>query len=73
MPGNSFGRNFRITSFGESHGPVIGVVVDGIPAGLVLDLNKIQVQLDRRRPGQSRMTTARNEEDRVQCLSGLFE
>lgn len=73
MPGNSFGRNFKITSFGESHGPVIGVVVDGIPAGLALDLNKIQAQLDRRRPGQSRMTTARNEEDCVQCLSGMFE
>ncbi len=73
MPGNSFGRNFRISSFGESHGPVIGVVVDGIPAGLPLDLNRVQEQLDRRRPGQSRMTTARNEEDRVECLSGLFE
>ena len=73
MPGNTFGRNFRISSFGESHGPVIGVVVDGVPAGLTLDLNRIQSQLDRRRPGQSRMTTARNEEDRVQCLSGLFE
>lgn len=73
MPGNSFGRNFRMTSFGESHGPVIGVVLDGIPAGLPLDLNKVQVQLDRRRPGQSTLTTARNEGDQVECLSGLFE
>jgi len=73
MPGNSFGRNFRMTSFGESHGPAIGVVVDGVPAGLPLDLNKIQAQLDRRRPGQNRLTTSRSESDKVECLSGLFE
>jgi chorismate synthase len=62
-----------MTSFGESHGPVIGVVLDGIPAGLPLDLNKVQAQLDRRRPGQSSLTTARSEGDQVECLSGLFE
>ena len=73
MAGNSFGTRFRITSFGESHGPVIGVVIDGVPAGWSLDLDFVQAQLDRRRPGQSALTTARNEEDRVQCWSGCLD
>lgn len=62
-----------MTSFGESHGSVIGVVLDGVPAGLPLDLNEVQAQLDRRRPGQSALTTPRSEGDQVECLSGLFE
>ena len=70
---NTFGTLFRLTSFGESHGAAIGGVVDGCPAGLVLDLDFIQSELDRRRPGQSRLTTARKEGDRVEILSGVFE
>jgi chorismate synthase len=73
MPGNSFGSLFRITSFGESHGIAIGVVIDGCPAGLKIDLKFIQAQLDRRKPGQSHITTQRKEEDQVQILSGVFE
>ncbi|MFM2375965.1 MAG: chorismate synthase [Bacteroidota bacterium] len=68
---NSFGNIFRITSFGESHGAGIGVVIDGCPAGLDLDLNAIQHQLDLRRPGQSRIATQRSETDRLESLSGL--
>ncbi len=70
---NSFGQRFRITTFGESHGKAIGCVVDGVPAGLVIDEDFIQSELDRRRPGQNRFTTARNESDGVEILSGLFE
>ncbi len=70
---NSFGTLFRITSFGESHGEAIGGVIDGMPAGIVVDTDFIQQQLDRRRPGQSRLTTSRNEPDRVEILSGTFE
>ncbi|MBI1223717.1 MAG: chorismate synthase [Bacteroidetes bacterium] len=73
MPGNSFGHTFRITTFGESHGPAIGVVLDGCPAGLELDLDFIQKELDRRRPGQSAIVTQRQEADRVELLSGVFE
>lgn len=73
MPGNSFGQLFRITTFGESHGPAIGVVIDGCPAGLVFDQSFIQLQLDRRRPGQSALTTARDESDQLEVLSGIFE
>jgi chorismate synthase len=73
MPGNSFGRAFRLTTWGESHGPGVGVVIDGCPPGLAIDESDIQKALDRRRPGQSRITTQRNEEDRVRILSGLFE
>ncbi len=73
MPGNTFGRLFRITTWGESHGPAGGVTIDGCPAGLALDLAAIQAQLDRRRVGQSRMTSARNEPDQVEILSGVFE
>lgn len=70
---NSFGHSFRITSFGESHGAGIGVVVDGCPAGLALDLEAIQHQLDRRKPGQSRITTQRKESDTAEVLSGLVD
>jgi chorismate synthase len=71
--GNSFGKLFRITTFGESHGPAIGVTLDGCPAGLAIDTDLIQHQLDRRKPGQSRITTQRREEDEFQILSGIFE
>lgn len=70
---NTFGTLFRLTTFGESHGAAIGGVVDGCPAGIALDLDFIQAELDRRRPGQSRLTTARKEGDRVEILSGVFE
>lgn len=73
MPGSSFGRLFRVTTFGESHGPALGCIVDGVPPRLPLDEADIQVWLDRRRPGQSRFTTQRREPDRVQILSGVFE
>jgi chorismate synthase len=71
MAGNSFGERFRITTFGESHGPALGVVIDGCPAGFDLDLNAIQLALDRRRPGQSRISTQRKEGDRIEILSGV--
>ena len=71
--GNTFGHLFRITTWGESHGLGIGVVVDGCPPGLPVTAEEIQVELDRRRPGQSRITTQRKEEDRVEIFSGLFE
>ncbi len=70
---NTFGQLFRLTTFGESHGVAIGGIIDGCPAGLSLDLNAIQQELDRRKPGQSTITTARKESDTVQILSGLFE
>ena len=70
---NSFGIKFRITTFGESHGKAIGCVVDGVPAGLEIDEAFIQSELDRRKPGQSDLTTARKEGDRVEILSGVFE
>jgi chorismate synthase len=73
MAGNSFGQVFRITTFGESHGAAIGVVVDGCPAGLEVDENFIQHELDRRRPGQSSIVTQRKEADRVEILSGIFD
>jgi chorismate synthase len=73
LSGNSFGHLFRVTSFGESHGPAIGCVVDGVPPRLPLTEADIQAWLDRRRPGQSRFTTQRREPDRVQILSGVFE
>lgn len=71
--GNTFGTLYRLTTFGESHGPAIGGVVDGMPAGIVVDEDFIQKELDRRRPGQSTLTTARKEPDRVELLSGVFE
>lgn len=70
---NTIGRIFRLTSFGESHGPAVGGVIDGMPAGIEVDEEFIQSELDRRRPGQSRITTARKESDRVELLSGIFE
>jgi chorismate synthase len=73
MAGNSFGQAFRISTFGESHGPALGVIVDGCPAGLPLAAEDIQRDLDRRKPGQSALTTQRQESDRVEILSGLFE
>ncbi len=69
--GNTFGHDFRISTFGESHGGAVGVVVDGVPARLPIDQDAIQVELDRRRPGQSRLTTQRDEADRVEILSGV--
>lgn len=73
MAGSTFGNLFRITTWGESHGPALGVVVDGAPAGLPLGEEDIQVYLDRRKPGQSRITTSRREADQVELLSGVFE
>jgi len=72
MSGNTFGALFRITTWGESHGPAVGVVIDGCPAGLSLEEADIQKELDRRRPGQSIITTQRKEEDRAEILSGIF-
>ena len=73
MSGNSFGKLFTVTSFGESHGLAIGCIVDGCPPGLALTEADIQIDLDRRKPGQSRHTTQRREPDEVQILSGVFE
>ncbi|MGB3075093.1 MAG: chorismate synthase, partial [Chitinophagales bacterium] len=73
MAGNTIGSFFRVTTFGESHGTGIGAVIDGCPAGLEISLEKIQHDLDRRRPGQSHITTQRKESDTVQILSGIFE
>lgn len=73
MSDNSFGRLFRVTTWGESHGPAIGCVIDGCPPRLKLSEEDIQPWLDRRRPGQSRYTTQRREPDRVKILSGVFE
>jgi chorismate synthase len=73
MAGNSFGTLFKLSSFGESHGVAIGGMIDGCPSGLIIDLEAIQHQLDRRKPGQSSITTARKESDTVQFLSGIFE
>src|SRR5690606_38305607 len=73
MSYNSFGHMFRFTTWGESHGPALGVVVDGCPAGLAISAEAIERDLDRRRPGQSRYTTQRREADEVKILSGVFE
>jgi len=73
MPGNSLGSVFRLTTFGESHGQAMGGIVDGVPAGVPLDLTRIQGDLDRRRPGQSDLTTQRKESDVVTLLSGVHE
>lgn len=73
MPGNSFGQLFKITTFGESHGGGVGVVVDGCPPGIQITAEEIQVELDRRRPGQSSITTPRKEEDKITIFSGVFE
>ena len=69
--GNTFGHTLQISTFGESHGGGVGVVIDGLPARLAIDVDRVQTELDRRRPGQSRLTTQRNELDRVEILSGL--
>jgi chorismate synthase len=71
--GSSFGRIFRLTTWGESHGPALGVVIEGCPAGIPLTVEEIQAQLDRRRVGQSKVTTPRGELDRAEILSGVFE
>jgi len=73
MAGNSFGNLFKITTFGESHGPAIGVIIDGVPPGISLKEEDIQRELDRRRPGQSKITTQRQEDDMCEILSGVFE
>jgi chorismate synthase len=73
MPGSSFGELFRVTNFGESHGPAIGCVIDGCPPGMALNEADIQPDLDRRRPGTSRHVTQRNEPDTVEILSGVYE
>lgn len=70
---NSIGKIFRLTTFGESHGAAVGGVIDGYPSGIEVDLDFIQAELDRRRPGQSHLTTSRKESDKVEILSGLFE
>ena len=70
---NTFGHYFRLTTFGESHGAAVGGVIDGMPPGVEVDVDYIQRELDRRRPGQSRITTPRSEGDRVELLSGVFE
>lgn len=72
MGDNTFGIKFKITSFGESHGKVVGVVIDGTPAGLKVDLNFIQNEVDKRKPGQSKFSTTRKEPDKVEILSGIF-
>ncbi|HLZ16315.1 MAG TPA: chorismate synthase [Cyclobacteriaceae bacterium] len=71
--GNSFGKSFRITTFGESHGAAIGAIIDGCPAGLAIDEYFVQSELDRRKPGQSKITTQRKEDDQFKILSGVFE
>ena len=73
MSGNVFGRLFQVVTFGESHGAAVGAVVDGMPSGIAVSETDIQKELDRRRPGQSKVTTARNESDKVEILSGVFE
>ena len=73
MSGNSFGTLFKITTWGESHGPAIGVIIDGCPADLKINKNDIQKELDRRKPGQSKITTTRKEADKVEILSGVFD
>lgn len=71
--GNTFGKLFKITTFGESHGKALGAIVEGCPAGLVLDEEKIRHEMQRRKPGQSKITTQRKEEDEIEILSGVFE
>ena len=73
MAGNTFGNIFKLTTFGESHGPAIGGVIDGCPSGLIIDLNAIEKEMQRRKPGQSSIVTQRKEEDSVTFYSGIFE
>lgn len=70
---NTFGSIFRLTSFGESHGPAIGGIIDGMPAGLTVDIEAVQAELERRRPGLSEIATSRREDDRLEILSGLYD
>ena len=70
---NTIGKIFRVTTFGESHGMAIGGVIDGMPAGIEINLDKVQYELNRRRPGQSSIVTPRDEKDQVKILSGIFE
>ena len=70
---NTIGTLFRLTTFGESHGPAIGGVIDGMPAGIVVDMDFVRSEMSRRRPGQSAVTTGRHEPDEVEFLSGIFE
>ena len=72
MSANTFGKIFQLTPFGESHGPAIGGIIDGCPSGISLDFDKIQKDLDRRKPGQSKIVTQRKEEDGVIFYSGIF-
>ena len=72
MAGNTFGTLFRLTTFGESHGPAIGGVIDGMPAGIKVELDYVQFELDRRKPGQSSITSPRKESDRIEVLSGVW-
>ena len=73
MPGNSFGKIWKLTTFGESHGKAIGCILDGVPAGLAIDKAYIQRELDRRKPGQSKIVTQRKEGDEIEILSGIFD
>ncbi|MFM2300037.1 MAG: hypothetical protein RIR98_1645, partial [Bacteroidota bacterium] len=73
MARNSIGKNLTITSFGESHGAAVGVVIDGFPSNFVVDFEAVRVFMQRRRPGQSAITTQRNERDEVRVLSGMYE
>ena len=73
MSGNSIGKLFTVTTFGESHGPALGAIVDGCPPGLEITEAELQVDLDRRKPGTSRHTTQRREPDQVKILSGVFD
>lgn len=73
MSGNTFGKLFTVTTFGESHGPALGATIDGCPAGIELSEADLQIDLDRRKPGSSRHTTQRREADQVRILSGIFE
>src|ERR1035437_9489449 len=73
MSGNTLGTLFTVTTFGESHGPAIGCVIDGCPPGMILSIAEIQPELDRRMPGTSRFVTQRQESDTVEILSGVFE
>ena len=73
MAGNSFGTLFKLTTFGESHGEAIGGIIDGCPAGLEIDLEKVELEMARRKPGQSAIVTQRKEPDTVKFLSGIFE
>ena len=73
MAGNSFGTLFKVTTFGESHGEALGGIIDGCPPNIEIDFEAIQLEMQRRKPGQSSIVTQRKEEDEVQFLSGIFE